>query len=122
MNNSFASSAFAALCQGAEARTNDLQIYNCARVLADSGDERASTHAIYKTFLQSIKPFEIQKLTNFSPAEIEILFDYFFKQIVSSVWNLGGGNCCKFTVFDVLFVVLTVYKNGSSWDLLPSFF
>lgn len=121
MNNSFANSAFTALCQVAEARTNELQKYNRASVLSDSDDERDSTHPIYDTFLQSIKPLGIQKMTNFSPAEIKVLYDY-LNPIVSPVWNRGRGNRCNFTTFDVLFMVLTVYKNGGSWDFLSSMF
>lgn len=121
MDNMFVNSVFAALFQVAENRSKKLQKYRDSRTTDESDDDCDSVHPVYDSYVLSVKPLDIHKMTNFNPAEIKLLFDY-FQPISNLVLHRGRGNRCNFTMFDVLLMVLTVYRNGGWWDIPSSMF
>lgn len=82
MNIKFVSSTFSTLCQVFNERANELWNYGNKRVINDEDDdERDSDHSISDSVLKTVKPQSIQKMTNFSPTEIDILYDFLTLQL-----------------------------------------
>lgn len=77
MNSWFAISAFVSLCQLAKNQAIELQAYIISQILAVSDDERDSHYQIYDAFVKATKFRGIQKMTNFTSGEIEVLYSNF---------------------------------------------
>lgn len=119
--NQFIQSAFDALCEVADQRATELEQFEGATPLDSSDDETISASPIYDSFLNSIGPNGIHKMTNFSPTEVTHLHKQ-FEPIIAPVWYRGRGKRSSYKLMDVLFMTLTVYKNGGAWDFLSAIF
>lgn len=121
INNEFLSSTFFTLCQVAEERANELQNYGSTVSLRMMTRMKGSLQIRFMFFLQTVKAHRLWKMTNFSPAEIDILCHY-FDSIVGKRRNRREGSRSNYTILDVLYMVLTVFRNGCSWDFLGFLF
>lgn len=115
--NNHASIAFHGLCQLADAHAQELEHYQVSDLADSSDDDNDSVNPEYTSFLNSIGPNGIHKMTSFTPNEISKLHDI-FQPFFSNVWNYGQEKWCTYTIYDVLFMSLTVIKNGGAWNFL----
>lgn len=108
-------SVFNALCQVAEKRADEIEQFGNAENKDSSDVDQDSQHPVHYQFCSSIGPEGIHKMTVFSPDEIWKIYDV-FASAVTRIWNQDSGKRCVYIVFDVLFMIFTVYRNGGAWD------
>ncbi|KAF0732821.1 hypothetical protein Ae201684P_012807 [Aphanomyces euteiches] len=87
-----------------------------------SDHEEADTiNPIYDKFYSIGSVDSVKSLTNFMPHEFDGLW-YALKPRVNKHWNVGKGRKSPHTGKDVLFMLLAVFKNGGTWDVLAALF
>lgn len=109
------SSVVEALCDVANKRAAaaELSHFDNAEIVHSSDEDQDSQHPAYDSFNNSIGPDGIEKMRNISMTEIQQLFET-FETALTSVWNHGRRKRCAYSVLDVLFMILAVYKKGSA--------
>lgn len=60
-------------------------------------------------------------MTNLTPVDLERL-QSMLQAVSSTWWNSGRRKRCSYSSLHVLFMALTVYKNGGAWDFLTSLY
>lgn len=110
MDQYFVSSAFETLCQVAEERANGVNQLSNRNLLDNSDDDSHNSNATYDACYSSVGASEISKMTNFSLKEHHLLQDK-FGNTKSGLWIQGRGKRYSYSLFDVIFVTLTVFKE-----------
>ncbi|GMF23168.1 unnamed protein product [Phytophthora fragariaefolia] len=100
---------------------NDDGLADRANVLHMARDDDVNSPTpIYHSYLDS-DPESVRTMTNFGPAEFERLWTLVCDHVVMN-WNTGRGKKCSYSAKDVLFMLLTVLKNGGKWDVVAVVF
>jgi len=87
--------------------------------LPPSEGNEDSPHPLLDAYKQTVGMEGVMKLSNFTPTEISRLWSS-ASDYMSTRWNTGRDNKCKYPPVDVLFMTLCVLKNGGHWDVLAS--
>lgn len=103
------------MCQAAEAGASGRTEYANLRPLDHTEDEPDSGSQIMDTSVQSNGTESILKITNFTVEKICCLLNDCEKYLPTR-WNKGCG------LLNTVFVILTVFINGGTWDFLDAVF
>lgn len=80
-----------------------------------SDDKRDPQNPVHDSFYVSVRVHGIRKVANSTTVKIT----YMYSMLEPAVITLGHqsrGSRSAYSLFDVLFMVLTVYKNKGAWD------
>lgn len=90
--------------------------------LLDSSDEEIdSPHHLYDSFYNAIGAEGIHKMTDFTPLEVQTLYDM-FQAVMNPFWRRCWESLCTYDVFDVQFMTLPVLETGGTWNFLAAVF
>ncbi|KAF0769486.1 hypothetical protein AaE_002691, partial [Aphanomyces astaci] len=103
-----------------ERRDSKRQRYSAVARQEDDDDDEAPA-PIMDLFIQTRGPTVVHELTNFSPAEFNMLW-LDIQPYVNVNWNVGSGRKCQVTGRDMLFMALTSLKHCGSWDVVAAVF
>ncbi|RHY14419.1 hypothetical protein DYB36_004675 [Aphanomyces astaci] len=103
-----------------ERRDSKRQRYSVVARQEDDDDDEAPA-PIMDLLIQTRGPTVVHELTNFSPAEFNMLW-LDIQPYVNVNWNVGSGRKCQVTGRDMLFMALTSLKHCGSWDVVAAVF
>ncbi|RHY20761.1 hypothetical protein DYB32_009959 [Aphanomyces invadans] len=84
----------------------------------EDGEEADSIHPIFDSF---VVYDNVQSMTNLTVLELENLW-YALKPRVMRTWNVGKGRKSPYSGKVMLFMLVTIFKSGGTWQFLSALF
>lgn len=119
MDQQFLCPSFGTLCQFTGKRDIISTYYITADVLESSVDDHQKFNAVCDAYYSSVGSSGILKITNFCPKDLEIEHDE-SGNTVSYILNHRGSKRCICFSTNILFMTITVYKNGGAGEFVAS--
>ncbi|RHY32635.1 hypothetical protein DYB32_004321 [Aphanomyces invadans] len=110
-----------ALLENLEQQRQDKRARYSAVRPDDPDNDVDSNSPVYDAFMETQGAECIMTLTNFSPAEFNVLWAD-MRQYVLKHWNVGSGRKSEVSGRDLLFMSLAALKHCGTWDVVAAVF